>query len=176
MAGWPFEEASGLMEENYMLVACVRRGGGGVIYRTKRLVVLFVSLYCSPGLVARLSKWDYIVHWYMYYTRIEALFYWPNSKFWNLQTFPFTHMVRSGEVVHAWVMRGHSFKPRSRVNLSRFIWRCLCVPQVPGSVKNLKMDGLYTLSYIITVIYYTLCHIKRNYRDTHENAKALPRN
>ena len=53
----------------------------------------------------------YIVHYQI--TRIKALFFLRSSKFWNLQTLNFMHMVRSGEVVCAWIMRGHRFKPRS---------------------------------------------------------------
>ena len=38
------------------------------------------------------------------------------SKFWNLQTLTFMHWVQSEEVVRTWIMCGHRFKPRSRVN------------------------------------------------------------
>ena len=44
------------MEENYLLAAGVQQGRGGALYRTKGWWFFLVFFYCSPGLVAWLSK------------------------------------------------------------------------------------------------------------------------
>ena len=75
----------------------------------KRLV-----LYEPFRMVAWLSKYEITLC--IGNTHVLKLFSFDRtSKFWNLQTLTFMHMVRSGEVLRAWIMRGHPFKPRSRV-------------------------------------------------------------